>query len=114
MKSLTYSLTAHCCLPQDREKLDLKQVPPIPPWFRKVPALNVALQWVFFLFAIERYAKMREKALCRCFSFRSWPLTQVNSSQIMVVLNARGGPSLAARWAPGQMCLLYEAPRGDG
>lgn len=53
MKSLTYSLTAHCCLPQDREKLDLKQVPPIPPWFRKVPALNVALQrfewWVFFL-----------------------------------------------------------------
>ena len=26
----------------------------------------------------------------------------------------RGGPSLAARWAPGQMCLLYEAPRGDG
>ena len=69
---------------------------------------------VIFLFAIERYAKMREKALCRCFSFRLWPLTQVNSSQIVVVLNARGGPSLAARWAPGEMCLLYEAPRGDG
>ena len=57
MKSLTYSLTAHCCRPQDREKLDLKQVPPIPPWFRKVPALNVALQWVFFF---VRHRKIRK------------------------------------------------------
>lgn len=64
MESLTYSLTVHCCLPQDIKKLDPKQVPLIPSWFRKAPALNVALQrfeWLCYLLPSKKIRKNQGK-----------------------------------------------------